>query len=232
MNIVDALIIILLMVGFLIGFRRGAIKQVVTLIGVILVIIGAFYLKNPIAQFCYKTFPFIDFKMFNSLSIINILFYEVVAFIIAASILTLVLNIIIKISGLIEKIFKATIILGIFSKIIGGVLGVIEMYIITFIMLFFFSQPFINITGVGDSNIGIFMLNNTPILTNKVKGSVEVIEDIYKTKNDYNKSDFEKKAIEKFLKYNVLDIKSLKVLKDKNKIDINGIDSLIKKYGG
>lgn len=232
MNIIDAVIIIVLIVGFLAGFRRGAVKQAVTLIGIILVIVGAYYLKNPIALFCYKTFPFIDFKIFNSLSVINILFYEVISFIIAVSILTLVLRIILKISGIVEKIFKATIILGFISKIIGGILGVIEGYIIAFILLFFFNQPFINVTGINDSKFGTYIIKNTPVLTNAVKGSIEVIEDIYNMKDDYNKSGFEKKAIEKFLKYEVISAESLKTLKQKNKIDFNGIEELIIKYGG
>lgn len=232
MNIVDAVIIVLLIVGFLAGFRRGAIKQAVTLIGLVLVIVGAYYLKNPIAMFCYKTFPFIDFKIFNGVSVVNILFYEVISFIVAASILTLILRIVLKISGIIEKVFDATIILGFFSKLIGGALGVIEAYVISFVLLFFFSQPFINVTGVGDSKIGTYMLNNTPVLTNAVSGTIDVIEELYNMKDDYNNKDFEKKAVEKFLDYKVIDVKALKVLRDKNKINFSGINELIIEYGG
>ncbi len=232
MNIIDAVIIVLLIVGFLAGFRRGAVKQAVTLIGLVLVIVGAYYLKNPIAMFCYKTFPFIDFKIFNGISVVNILFYEVISFIVAASILTLILRIVLKISGIIEKVFDATIILGFFSKLIGGALGVIEAYVISFVLLFFFSQPFINVTGVGDSKIGTYMLNNTPILTNAVSGTIEVIEELYNMKDKYNNKGFEKDAVEKFLDYKVIDVKALKILRDKNKINFSGIDNLIKEYGG
>lgn len=232
MNIIDVIIIIVLIIGFLAGFRRGAVKQAVTLIGVMLVIIGAYYLKNPIALFCYNTFPFIDFKIFNGLSVVNILFYEAISFIIAAAILTLILRIVLKISGLIEGFFKATVVLGFISKIIGGALGIIEGYVISFVLLFFFSQPFINVTGVGDTKIGTYMLNNTPVLTSAVKGSIEVIGDLYKTTGEYNKTGFEKNEIEKFLEYKVISVKSLKTLKNKNKIDFKGIDELIAKYGG
>lgn len=232
MNIIDAVIIIVLIVGFLTGFRRGAVKQAVTLVGVALVIIGAYYLKNPLASFCYRTFPFINFKVFNGLSVINILFYEAISFLVAAAILTLILRIILKLSGVIESIFKATIVLGFVSKIIGGVLGIIEGYVISFVLLFFFNQPFINVTGVGDTKIGNYMLNNTPVLTNAVKGTIDVIGDLYKTTGNYNRNGFEKEEIEKFLEYKVISVKSLKILKDKNKIDFKGLDELIEKYGG
>ena len=231
MNIIDAVIIIIFIIGFLSGFRRGAIKQVVTLIGIVFVIVGAYYLKNPIALFCYKTFPFISFKIFNGLSVINILFYECISFLVAASILTLILRIVLKISGLIEKIFNATIILGFFSKILGGVLGIIEAYIIAFVLLFFFNQPFIKVTGVNDSKIGTYMLNNTPFVGQSIKGTVKVIGELYEMKDDYNNRDFEQKAIEKFLEYKVLDVKSLQILDERNKININGADALIRKYG-
>ena len=96
MNIIDAVIIVLLIAGFIGGFRSGAVKQSVALAGMVLVLIGAYYLKNPIAVFCYKTFPFIDFKIFNGVSVVNILFYEVISFLIAASLLTLILRILLK----------------------------------------------------------------------------------------------------------------------------------------
>jgi hypothetical protein len=144
----------------------------------------------------------------------------------------IVLKLIIFVTGIIEKILKATIILGIVSKIIGGVLGIIEMYAITFILLFFFSQPFMRITGVGESKLSDVILNHTPVLTSKIKGYTIVVGDLYSMKDNYLDKDFEYKSIEKFLKYKVIDVKSLKILKEKNKLKFNGLDSLIEKYGG
>lgn len=232
MNIIDAVIIVLFIIGFLIGFRRGMIKQTVTLVGFLFVLILSYLLKGYVANFCFSRFPFIDFKYFGAVSVINIIFYELISFLITMSLLMLLLKIIVGISGIIEKIFKATIILGIVSKIIGGVLGIIEMYVITFILLFFFSQPFMRITGISDSKLSNVMLNNTPILTNKIKGYVVVVEDLYNMKDNYLDKDFEYKSIEKFLKYKVVDVKSLKILKERNKLKFNGLDSLIEKYGG
>ena len=232
MNIIDAVIIVLFIIGFLIGFRRGAIKQTVTLVGFIVVLILSYLLKEYVANFCFRVFPFIDFKYFGAVSVVNIIFYEIVSFLITMSVLILILKLIITISGIIEKIFKATIILGVVSKLIGGILGIIEMYVITFILLFFFSQPFMRITGIENSKLSDAMLNNTPVLTSKVKGYIIVVKDLYNIKNNYLEKDFEYKSIEKFLKYKVIDVKSLKILKNRNKLKFNELDSLIEKYGG
>lgn len=232
MNIIDAVIIVLFIIGFLIGFRRGMIKQSVTLVGFIFVLILSYLLKGYVANFCFSKFPFIDFKYLGAVSVVNILFYELISFLITMSLLILLLKIIIRISGIIEKIFNATIILGIVSKIIGGVLGIIEMYVITFILLFFFSQPFMRITGINDSKLSNTMLNNTPILTNKIKGYIVVVEDLYNMKDNYLDKNFEYNSIEKLLKYKVVDVKSLRILKDRNKLIFNGLDSLIENYGG
>ncbi len=232
MNIIDAVIIVLFIIGFLIGYRRGAIKQTVTLVGFILVLILSYLLKGYVADFCFKVFPFIDFKYFGAVSVVNIIFYELLSFLITMSVLILILKLIIGISGVVEKIFKATIILGVVSKLIGGILGIIEMYVITFILLFFFSQPFMRITGIENSKLGDKMLNNTPVLTSKVEGYIVVVEDLYNIKDNYLDKDFEYKSIEKFLKYKVVDVKSLKILKSKNKLKFDGLDVLIEKYGG
>lgn len=232
MNIIDAVIIIILIAGFLLGFKRGVIKELITLVGVVLVISGAFYLKNPIANFCYRTLPFINFKVFNGLSILNILFYEVISFLIAASVLALILKIALTLSKIVEKILKATIVLGIFSKVLGGILGILESYVIIFVLLFFFNQPFVNITGIGDSKLGTFILTHTPVLSNKISGTVSAIDELYSMKDNYNEPGFEKETVETFLKYKVVSTKSLKILKEKNKINFGGIDNLIKKYGG
>ena len=232
MNIIDAVIIVLFMIGFLIGYRRGAIKQVVTLVGFFLVIILSYIFKDYVAHFCFKTFPFIDFSLFGAVSVVNIIFYELISFLITLSVLSIALKLLIKISGIVESIFDITIILGFVSKIIGGVLGILEMYVITFILLFFFSQPFMKITGIEDSKLGETILSKTPILADKIEGYMIVIEDLYVMKDKYTDKDFEYNSIEKFLKYKVIDVKSLKILVKREKIKVDGLDTLIEKYGG
>ncbi len=233
MNIIDAVIIVLFIVGFLIGYVRGAIKETVTLVGFIAVLILSYLLKSYVANFFFKTLPFVDFKFLGAVSIVNILFYELIAFLATFSILMIILKLITFFTGIIEKILDSTIILGAISKIIGGALGIIEMYFIIFILLFFFSAPFMRLAEVQKSPLGEIILNKTPILANKIKGYKIVVEDIYDMKDNYLDKDFEYKSIEKLLKYKVVDVKSLKILKERGKLKFDELEELlINDYGG
>ena len=179
MNILDAVIIIFLIVGILAGFKRGFIKQCVLLLGVVVITVLSYNLRVPVSTFLYKHLPFFSFGgIIKGVSVLNILLYEVIAFLVVFSILYLILRILLKISGLIEGILKATIILGFFSKIAGGIVGFIEAYIITFILLFIFSQPFIKVTGIEDSKLCDRILYHTPVMTSAVS-KTEIIFFIY-----------------------------------------------------
>ena len=219
MNILDALIIILLILGIMGGMRRGLIKETVLLVGLIFIIVVSFYLRTPIATFMYKTLPFFEFSgKFQGVAILNILLYELIAFLIIFSILYLILRILLKVTGIIEKILKATIILGIFSKIGGAIVGFIESYVIIFIILFIFSQPFLKITGMNDSKIGKFILNNTPVMTpavSNIKNATEELVDLMaKSKGD----KFNNEAIDLFIKYDIITPENVKLLKEKGKL--------------
>lgn len=221
MNILDALIIIFLILGIMAGLKRGFVKQVVLLIGLIAILVISYYLKNPVATFLYKHLPFFKFNgVIKGVTVINILLYELIAFLIVFSILYLILRIILKITGLIESLLKATIILGFISKILGGIVGLIEAYIIIFIVLFIATQPFINLSGVDDSIVAQKILDYTPVMSSAVSGTRKAIKEISDTADTYktNKEEFNNKAIELFLKYNIVTEENINYLREKGKI--------------
>lgn len=221
MNILDALIIIFLLVGALAGYRRGLVKQAVLLVGLVVVLVLSFYIRVPVSTFFYKNLPFFNFDgILQGMTVLNILLYEVIAFLIVFSILYLVLRILLKISGLIEKLLRATIILGFFSRIGGMIVGAIESYVIVFLILFVFSQPFINISGLENSKFCDKILEHTPILsdmTEDIRHVTDEIEDIiesYKGKD----VDFNEKTIELFIKYEIITEENINLLKEKGKL--------------
>lgn len=221
MNILDALIIIFLLIGALAGFRRGLIRQGVLLVGLIVVLVLSFYIRIPVSNFFYKNLPFFNFDgIFKGMSVLNILIYESIAFLIVFSVLYIVLRILIKISGLIEKILNATIILGFFSKLGGLVVGALESYVIMFIILFVASQPFLKVTGMEDSKLTPFIVNKTPVLSDSVENFRFVFDEIEKIVTSYSEEDvdFNEKTIEVFLKYNIITQENIDVLKEKGKI--------------
>ena len=65
MNIVDAVIIICIILGAMGGLRRGLIKETDYLVGILLVLIVSFHLKDYVATFMYKYLPFFNFLSYE-----------------------------------------------------------------------------------------------------------------------------------------------------------------------
>lgn len=236
MNIVDALIILIILASGLVGFKRGVLKQTVSTVGFIIVVILAFYLKNPIAEFLSLHLPFFKFGgNFVNVTSINIILYQIISFILVVLLLEIVLGILIRITGIIEKILKFTIILGIPSKILGFIVGIVEGFIITFLVLFFFRQPSFNLSIFEGSKLTSPILNSTPVLSNVAKGLVDTVNDLYDLGNDYYEQKMDAntlnlKSIDVMLEHKIITADYVVKLVDANKIKIDGIDNVISKY--
>lgn len=234
MNIIDAVIILIILAAGVNGLKNGVIKQLVATVGFILMIIIAFYLKNPVADFLSMNFPFFKFGG-SVVASLNILLYQGIAFILVVLLLELILGIIIKVSGLIEKILKFTVILGIPSKILGFIVGLLEGFAIVFLALFILKQPQFNIDIVNESKFADPILSSTPLLSNVAKPLVSTINDTYALVVEHNEKkisdeELDYKSIELMLKHKIITPSYTRKLVDKGKIKVNGIDSLINKY--
>lgn len=218
MNVVDLFIIILLLFGFLIGWHNGFIKQSVSTIGLVLVVCLAFLFKNPLSSLFYRYLPFINFSgAFKDVSVLNIILYEFLAFVITFCFLLFLFKVLVKTSSIVEKILKATIILGIPSKILGGIVGIIENFIIAFIALYFLNLPMLNFNLVNDSRFATEILNKTPILSNICNDTLVLYDDIKTLKEEYIRE------IDK----TELNNKILKLLLEKDFVSQENVDYLI-----
>lgn len=223
MNIVDVVIIMGLLLGGVTGAKNGFFKQGVVLIGTILCFILAWVFKNPIANFLSFTLPFFNFAgPFEGLTSLNIVMYQLIAFLFLLSLFSAILAIIIKATGAFEKILNFTIILGIPSKILGFIVGVIEAYIIIFAVLFFVNQPAVNLEIVKESTFAPKIVNSSPGLSNIVGNMNDAVNDIYDITKDYNvnqnTNSFNKKVINSLLEHKVIDRDYLDKLVSKGKI--------------
>lgn len=235
MNIIDVIILIFLLFGALIGLKRGFTKQLVSSIGLILVVILSFILKNPVSVFLYENLPFFKFDgIFKGITVLNILVYEILAFFLVFAVLLLVLKILLFITGVFEKFLNMTIVLGIPSKIFGALLGIIENLIIAFICLYILSLPIFNISSLNESKLRNKILMKTPILSTQIDKSIKVIDEFAQLKDKYKNSSnpdtFNQEALELFLKHKIITTNSVEVLLDKDKIRITNIDGLLEKY--
>lgn len=236
MNIVDAVIILLILMCGAAGFKRGVFKQLVTTVGFVLVVVLAFYLKNPIAEFLSLYLPFFTFGgNFANVTSLNIILYQIISFILVVVVLQGILSILIKVTGIIEKILKFTIILGIPSKILGFIAGLVEGFIIVFLVLFFLRQPGFNLKIMEDSKFTDPILKSTPILSQVAGGFVETFNDLYELGNDYYEQQIDEnalnlKSIDVMLEHKIITPKYVVKLVDADKINVVGIDSVINKY--
>ena len=225
MNVVDVIIIALLILGGVAGFKAGVIKKLTDFIGMFVVIILAFYLKNYISVIMYENLPFFNFfGLINGIDALNILLYEVIAFLVIFIALLFVLKVVLMLTGLVEKILKATVILSIPSKLLGIVVGVIEMYVYLFLILLIVSLPIFDSSFLKDSKMNNFILNNTPVLSGVSEEIIDIYGDVYNI-IDNRKNKTNEQLNEEILKVlidkKVVTKESAKNLVDKNKIHIN-----------
>ena len=234
MNIVDAVIILIILCGAVVGFKRGVLKELVMTVGFLLVFVISFYFKNPIADWLSTFLPFFEFSgAIKGLTVLNIILYQVVAFLIVFSVVMVVFRIILAITGVIEKILKFTIILGIPSKLLGAVVGAVEGFIIAFMVLFVLNLPVLNIGIINESKYKDKILN-TPVLTNIVSSVGDTVSDVYNLMDskDYknDKDAFNREAINIMLEHKMITVKYVEKLVDYGKLRVAGIDSVLNNY--
>lgn len=230
MNVADIVILILLAFGAVGGFKAGVIKKTTDFIGMFAIVILAFSLKNYLSVIMYENLPFFNFGGFvKGIDALNILLYEILAFLIVFIALFFILKVILIVTGLIEKVLKATVILSIPSKLLGIVVGAIESYVYIFIVLVIITLPIFKVPFVKESKAANFILNNTPVLSSLSSEIIDIYDNTYniidnrknKTNEEVN-TEITKLLIEK----DVLTKDSAKKLVDKNKLHISDISIL------
>jgi len=103
MNIVDIIIIIFILLSGIVGAKRGVFKELILCLGTILIFILAYRLKNPLGDFFLLRFQMFDFpNLFKGVVTLNILLYQVLAFVIVLALLLIIFNLLIYITGIFE----------------------------------------------------------------------------------------------------------------------------------
>ena len=223
-GIIDAIIILIILLGGIIGFKEGAIKKATSIVGLVLVVIISFILKNKISVYFYENLPFIRlWGVFKGIQVLNIILYEMIAFLVIATVLMLVYRVLLGLTGLIEKFLKATVILSIPSKIIGFFIGLIEYYIWVYLALFILTLPIINLRDVYKSKSANYILEHTPILSKYTKKTIEIYDNIYDiidNKDEKTDEEINEEALNTMIKYDIVTPESAEKLINQNKINV------------
>ena len=235
MRAVDLIIIAIVVICTIRGFKNGAIKTAVTFVGGFIVLVAAYLLKTPVSLFLYDHLPF--FKLggiLSGISVFNIIIYELLAFLILASVLMIVYKIVIGITKIIEKILNITVILAIPSKLIGLILGFIEGVVVSFILLFILLQFSATNKFVTKSEYATTILTSTPVLSKATESIYKSLDEIYKVAEDYKDSKDRNaanlEALDIILKYKLAEPSTIIKLIDENKLKIDGAEAILEKY--
>jgi len=222
--IVDIIIALLLISGFITGYKKGFIKQALSTAGLIVSVVLAFLLKNNLSIILYKNCPFFTVGLLKNYSSLNILLYELLSFFILFIVFSIITNIIIRIIGIAEKIIDDDGALKMLFKILGGLLGALESYVSIFVILLVLSMPIFSLkftNYIHKSKLSKAVLNNTILISNIAEPLVKTINSVGKLelKENIEKEELKSKKIKIFKKNKIVSEESIKYLEEKNKIN-------------
>lgn len=233
MNIFDIVIILLILLSGVTGLKQGLLKSGINLIGTILIYIIAFKMKDSVGLFLCKIFPF--FK-FNGYVTLNILVYQLIAFVLIASILFSVFAIVLKLTGIVQKLVDLTVILDIPSKIGGFIIGLLEGYVVMFIIILILSVPLRNVELFSESTLVDKMINKTPVLSSTLDGLGDVIFNVFHITSEVKEGEDKTTKVNLDIMKTYLDCKviskedAIKII-DTGKLDsVNGIKEFVNNY--
>lgn len=236
-NIFDIGLIFLFLLFIVSGFKRGVIKEVFSLVGIILVFVLSFTLKEYIGKILCIFLPFVSFEgSLVGVESINIFIYQLISFLILFIALLGVYELVIKISKGIQKIVNMTIVLIIPSKIFGAIVSLVKGYIIIFASLLLLAFPIGNMKMFRESIIIQYILYNTPVLANYASNFTTPLKEIYDmgdklSKNKISSTEANIKAIDIMLEYKLVDKDTVETLiKLKKLSNIEGIDEVLAKH--
>ncbi len=234
MNILDLIVVVIILFGAFKGFKQGVIRSCISLVGTAVVFVLAYLLKNPISILLYENLPFISFGgLFKGVSSFNIIVYEAIAYFICLSLLFVVLKVILKVTGIVDRLVKMTIILALPSKLLGALCKGLEYYLYVFFFLFILAQIPKTTGYFQDSKLGSEMVKNTPVLSATTKDMYKSVTEIYmivKDREGKSADEVDYASLDVLLKYDVVSVRSVERLKEKKKIQFENVDVLIEEY--
>ena len=216
--IVNIVIILLIVLATIDSYKKGLFDSVIKFLGFIIACVVAFTFKNKLSVLMYTYLPFFKFGgSIKGVTAINILLYELIAFLIIYIVAKLVINLIIKMTGIIDRLVKLIPIIGFIDQLLGAIVGFIDAIVVLYLVIFIFKFG-CNMFGVYVKPSLADNIMEIPILNDKFGSSLSAFDDIIALKDDYNSSEAD-----------VFNNKAIKILLDKNVLTQDNLDLLIKK---
>jgi hypothetical protein len=161
----------------------------------------------------------------------NILLYEILAFITICIILAIILLIVNKLIRVVERLFSFIIGIGVPTGVLGAIISFLEFYLVLYLFIFIVLLFSAYAGRPIDDSLANKLFDNTPILKDTARPVLQSFIDIadisYKTDD---KKEVDYKALDVLLKYEVISTDNAKILIDNNKLKIEGANGLVTKY--
>lgn len=232
MTILDIIIIVLFIGAFIAGLKSGVFKEAASLIGTILVFVVAYLSKGAVGNFLCGILPF----FIKDIVTINIIFYQLIGFLLIFGILSFFINLVLDITGWFDKLIGKIPLINILFKLAGALVSTIKMYFTVFLILIILLIPFRNYSFFKNSMFADSIIYKTPILseaTDKVAIIIDEIinldKQIYENKITENEANL--KILDLLLKYNMIDKDTILKLYNSGKLkEIEDIETVVLNY--
>lgn len=237
LNIFDVGIILLLIMFLIVGFKNGVIREAFSLIGIIAVFILSFVFKGLLGNLMCIILPFFKLSgVIEGFSVINILIYQIIAFMLVFAILLSIYEIFLKISKFIQKLVNLTIILILPSKLLGAVVSLIKGVIVLFAVFIVLMIPLKNSELFTGSTMVNQILYKTPILSQSSNNYINTVEEIYNlaekvSNKKISTNDANLELLDMMLKHKIVNKSTVESLVKLHKLDdVNNIETVLQKY--
>ncbi|MGI2326393.1 CvpA family protein [Planococcus sp. YIM B11945] len=169
----DILLLILLVGGLIVGAKRGLIVQLIHMVGFIIALSVAYLYYKPLAEYFVLWIPYPAVSDDSQFTIaieqldLDQTFYQLFAF----ALIFFAVKFGLQLIASMLDFLKYLPILGFASKILGAILGLIEVYIILFIFIYILALLPIEAVQnqIENSGIAQTMIEHTPYFSEKVK---------------------------------------------------------------
>lgn len=172
------ILLLILLIGLVVGYRRGAVLQLLHLIGTISALVIASLNYEALGSRFYLVMPYPSTAQTNPNSVLSGIdsleyaYYYMFAFFIIFVISKIVIQIIVSGFDYLQQVTSS----GLFSSIAGTVLGLIETVYVLVVLLFFAATiPFYPIQeGLAASGLASFIMEHTFIISDKLIEWIQV----------------------------------------------------------
>lgn len=226
--IVDILIVVFLIIGVVVGYKRGFLENTVRFIGSIIAIVIAYLLKDPLSVFLYTHLPFFSLSgKLEGITVINVIIYELISFII----LWIGISIILAILAKLLRLERLTMTLVTKLRIPNKILGVIVSFAESYIFVYFLVLISMFVASIYNFNMEDRLASyvfKTPILHETFSPTYNALLDISSIATKYESSNdkiaFNADAVEILIKYNLVSQENIDLLIEQGKIQIEHKD--------